>query len=218
MPIWTKEAHDFYLEMANIEDRSFSRGVRRFLEAVAGDDLDAEELLSDFLLGINVAKQELAPFRLREVLSSDNAFRWLRSLVQTLAELGLPGVVMMFDEMDRNMSLSVRRRREIGDNLRQMIDYCGQSLLPNVILCYAVPPEFMDTIVPEYPALAHAQLQHFAEDVSVVPARLQVGGDEAGPVAVYQAAVDASAHEQHGVARAVVHAQALVFLDPAAEL
>ena len=35
-----------------------------------------------------------------------------------------------------------------------MIDYCGQSLLPGVVWCYAVPPEFMDTIVPEYPALA----------------------------------------------------------------
>jgi hypothetical protein len=56
--------------------------------------------------------------------------------------------------MDRNMSLSAGRRRAIGDNLRQMIDYCGQSLLPGVVWCYAVPPEFMDTIVPEYPALA----------------------------------------------------------------
>jgi len=56
--------------------------------------------------------------------------------------------------MDRNMSLSAGRRRAIGDNLRQMIDYCGQSQLPGVVWCYAVPPEFMDTIVPEYPALA----------------------------------------------------------------
>ena len=52
------------------------------------------------------------------------------------------------------MSLSTRRRRDIGDNLRQMIDACGQSLLPGVIWAYAVPPEFMDTVVPEYPALA----------------------------------------------------------------
>ncbi len=139
---------------ANIEDRTFGRGVRRFLEAVASDDLDAEELLGDYLLGHSLPNQELAPFRLRETLNSENAFRWLRSLVQSLAALGMPGVVLMFDEMDRNMSLSVRRRREIGDNLRQMIDYCGQSLLPSVLLCYAVPPEFMDTIVPEYPALA----------------------------------------------------------------
>ena len=139
---------------ANIESRAYGRGVRAYLEAVATDNLDDEELLSDYLLGETVRKDELGAHRLRESLVDESAFRWLRSLVQCLAALGLPGVVLMFDEMDRNMSLSVRRRREIGDNLRQMIDYCGQSLLPGVIWCYAVPPEFMDTIVPEYPALA----------------------------------------------------------------
>jgi hypothetical protein len=118
------------------------------------DELETEELLADYLLGESVPKQELAPLRLHESLDDESAFRWLRSLVQCLAALELPGVVLMFDEMDRNMSLSVGRRRAIGDNLRQMIDYCGQSLLPGVVWCYAVPPEFMDTVVPEYPALA----------------------------------------------------------------
>ena len=139
---------------ASIESRAFGRGVKAFLEAVVTDDLDAEELLADYLLGEDVSKQELAPFRLREALDDESAFRWLRSLVQCLAALEMPGVVLMFDEMDRNMSLGVGRRRAIGDNLRQMIDYCGQSLLPGVVWCYAVPPEFMDTVVPEYPALA----------------------------------------------------------------
>lgn len=139
---------------AGIESRAFGRGVKAFLKAVVTDDLEAEELLADYLLGADIPKQELAQFRLREALDDQNAFRWLRSLVQCLAALDSPGVVLMFDEMDRNMSLGVSRRRAIGDNLRQMIDYCGQSLLPGVIWCYAVPPEFMDTIVPEYPALA----------------------------------------------------------------
>jgi BREX system ATP-binding protein BrxC/D len=139
---------------ASIESRSFSRAIQRTLQALADGDQDAVETLTDYLLGESVDKKERDPYRLREELDDENGFRWLRSLTQSLAALGLPGIVLMFDEMDRNMSLSVRRRREIGDNLRQMIDYCGQSLLPGVIWCYAVPPEFMDTIVPEYPALA----------------------------------------------------------------
>jgi hypothetical protein len=138
----------------NIESRAFGRAVRAFLEAVALDDFESEELLGDYLLGQKIPAADLAPYRLRENLDDESAFRWLRSLVQCLAALNLPGVVLMFDEMDRNMSLSAGRRRAIGDNLRQMIDYCGQSLLPGVVWCYAVPPEFMDTIVPEYPALA----------------------------------------------------------------
>ncbi len=139
---------------AQIESRSYGRAVLRFLEAVVDGDFDAEEVLGDYLRGESLRNDELAPYRLRETLDDENGFRFLRSLVQSLAALGLPGLVMMFDEMDRNMSLSTRRRRDIGDNLRQMIDACGQSLLPGVIWAYAVPPEFMDTVVPEYPALA----------------------------------------------------------------
>ena len=137
-----------------IESRAFARAVRTYLTAVAEGDPEAEEIVGDYLVGEDVSPRELAPYRLREQLKDDCAFRWLRSLVQCLSALGLPGVVLMFDEMDRNMSLSVGRRRAIGDNLRQMIDYCGQSQLPGVVWCYAVPPEFMDTVVPEYPALA----------------------------------------------------------------
>ena len=139
---------------ANIESRAFGRAVKAFLESIVTGEGDDEELLGDYLLGEDLPRQDLTPFRLREALDDESAFRWLRSLVQCLAALELPGIVLMFDEMDRNMSLSVGRRRAIGDNLRQMIDYCGQSLLPGVVWCYAVPPEFMDTIVPEYPALA----------------------------------------------------------------
>lgn len=138
----------------NIESRAFSRAVRLYLEAIVNDDLEAEEVLAGYLLGEDLPRQDLAEFKLREILNDECAFRWLRSLAQSLAALECPGLVLMFDEMDRNMSLSAGRRRAIGDNLRQMIDYCGQSLLPGVVWCYAVPPEFMDTIVPEYPALA----------------------------------------------------------------
>jgi hypothetical protein len=148
--LWLKDDS----RLANVESRAFGRAVRHFLEAICNADLDTAELLGDYLRGDAVSLQEVERFRLRERLEDDNAFRWIRSLAQTLSALDCPGLVLMFDEMDRNMSLSVGRRRAIGDNLRQMIDYCGQALLPGVVWCYAVPPEFMTTIVPEYPALA----------------------------------------------------------------
>jgi hypothetical protein len=140
------------LPVADLEEAP-SQGLDHVLRQLAELRVD-EELLGDYLRGEELDSKELARWRLRERLDDTNAFRWLRSMAQCLSALGLPGVVLMFDEMDRNMSLSVSRRRAMGDNLRQMIDYCGQSLLPGVVWCYAVPPEFMDTIVPEYPALA----------------------------------------------------------------
>lgn len=143
------------LRRADMESRSFRRATHLWFTAYLADDLDEQEVLVDYLMGESVAKEELRSRRLTEELTDKVAFRWLRSLAQLVHVLGLPGTVMLFDEMDRNMSLPVKRRRAVGDNLRETIDQCGQErVLPGVVWCYAVPPEFMDTVVPEYPALA----------------------------------------------------------------
>ena len=141
-------------EEAPINIRSFRKAVSLYMQAVVTSDFDLRDLLGDYLRGTPVAPALLATHGIREQLLPSNAFGFLKSLVQALSNLNLPGLVMLFDEMDRNMSLPPTQRREIGDNLRQMIDSCGQASLPGVLWCYAVPPEFMDTIVPEYPALA----------------------------------------------------------------
>jgi hypothetical protein len=137
----------------DVESRALLRAVCRFLEAVAGNDPDSTELLGDFLLGEDLAPADLAIFRLREKVDGETGFRFLRSLAQVLRHLDLPGLVLLFDEMDRTLSLTKRKKRAIGDNLRQMIDHCGNSVLPSVLLVYAVPPEFMTQVVIEYPAL-----------------------------------------------------------------
>lgn len=139
---------------APVESRSFKRAVSAYFEALLDSSVDAQELLADYLMGEDLSRDDRSRFGLREAFDDKVAFKWLRSLAQVIHALDLPGVLFLFDEMDRNMSLGTKRRQAIGDNLRQMIDYCGQSFLPGVVWCYAVPPEFMDTIVPEYPALA----------------------------------------------------------------
>ncbi len=146
---WLREE----LARAPIESRDFRRAVVLYMEAILAKDYDREELLGAYLRGDPVANQDVAPLRIRELLDGSNAFRFLRSLVQVLRVLDQPGLVLLFDEMDRVMSLPVRRKRAIGDNLRQMIDHCGQSTLPALLWVYAVPPEFMTNVVPEYPAL-----------------------------------------------------------------
>lgn len=138
---------------ARVESLAFRRAAVLFMESVLDRDYDREELLGAYLRGEKTDASELSDLRIREVVDDSNAFRHLRSLVQILRALDLPGVVLLFDEMDRVMSLTVRRKKAIGDNLRQMIDHCGQSTLPSLLWTYAVPPEFMTTVVPEYPAL-----------------------------------------------------------------
>lgn len=138
---------------APIESRDFRRAAMLYMEAIVANDYDREDLLAAYLRGEGVTGADLAPLQIRESVDGTNAFRFLRSIVQLLRSLDMPGLVLLFDEMDRVMSLTVRRKRAIGDNLRQMIDHCGQSTLPALLWVYAVPPEFMTNVVPEYPAL-----------------------------------------------------------------
>lgn len=149
------------LARAAVESTSFLRAVVAFLKATTTGDSGAEDTLGDYLRGEAVPLSELADYRIRELPNDENGFRFLRTLAQVLRHLELPGLVLLFDEMDRTMSLPKRKKRAIGDNLRQMIDHCGQAVFPGVLLVYAVPPEFMTQVVVEYPALEQ-RLKHSA--------------------------------------------------------
>jgi hypothetical protein len=156
---------------ARVESHAVRRATVLFMQALVDRHPEDAEVLGAFLRGDRVSEAELRAYRVREVLEPATAFRFLRSLVQVLRFLDFPGAVLLFDEMDRVMSLTVRRRRAIGDNLRQMIDYCGQSTLPGVLWGYAVPPEFLTSVVPEYPALEQRLrgAAHFAPQSPIAP-------------------------------------------------
>jgi hypothetical protein len=127
--------------------------VRTFLRAEIEEDEATSATVGAWLSGESVSPQLVRDHGIFETISRNTGFTMLRSLCQMLVGLGLPGVVLLFDEVDRNMSVSARRTRAIGDNLRQVIDLCGRSQLPNTLFLYAVPPEFMRNVVPDYPAL-----------------------------------------------------------------
>lgn len=135
------------------DSHSLRRAMAEFMGAVLEEDREGEALLEAWLRGDQVPRSEIKRFGLFECLDSSSAFGALRSLCQLMVGYGYPGIVLMFDEVDRNLSLSTRRIQALGDNLRQVIDLCGASMLPGVLFLYAVPPEFLRLVVPEYPAL-----------------------------------------------------------------
>jgi len=135
------------------DSHSYRMAVARFLLANIDGETDAEDILAAYLRGEDVSAADLKDFGVREEIQRHTAFRFLRSLIQVLQALGAPGMVLAFDELDRNLSFSPSRRRAIADNLRQLIDLCGREALPGLLCLYAVPPEFVTRIVPEYVAL-----------------------------------------------------------------
>lgn len=136
-----------------VDSHSYRRATAAFLQCLWNDDYEGEALLEAWLRADAVPKADLKRFGIYDLIDQSSAFSALRSLCQTLTGYGYPGLVLMFDEVDRNLSLSHRRIAALGDNLRQVIDLCGSSQLPGVLFLYAVPPEFLRLVVPEYPAL-----------------------------------------------------------------
>jgi hypothetical protein len=141
------------LRRAPCESHSYRQAVVGFCRAVVRGDEAAEGLLEAWLLGEPVPLGELRTRGVYEGIDHSNGFTMLRCLTQMIVGVGLPGTALLFDEVDRTLSVSAKRSQVIGDNLRQVIDLCGRHQLPNTLFMYAVPPEFMRNVVPDYAAL-----------------------------------------------------------------
>jgi hypothetical protein len=50
------------------------------------------------------------------------------------------------------LSIGGKAEKTATDNLREVIDRCREDL-PGALFMYAVPPDFLHTVVPKYPAL-----------------------------------------------------------------
>jgi hypothetical protein len=135
------------------ESHSFRQAVVAFLKAEINGDDTTSATVGAWLSGEPVTAGMVREHGIFESMSRNTAFAMLRSLCQMLVGMGLPGIVLLFDEVDRTMSVGPRRTRAIGDNLRHVIDLCGRSQLPSTLFLYAVPPEFMRNVAPDYPAL-----------------------------------------------------------------
>lgn len=140
------------------ESVSFRKAIVEFCLAWLDEDFEREQRLEAWLRGEPVPKKKVRDYGVYEKMSQSNGFLMLRSLTQMMKGLGFAGTALLFDEVDRNLSVSAKRSQQIGDNLRQVIDLCGRHQLPNTLFMYAVPPEFMRTVVPDYPAL-HQRLK-----------------------------------------------------------
>lgn len=140
---------------SRIDSTSYRYAILHMLEALLRGDMARRELLTLWLHGEEVnteAMSELRRLNVTQKISRSNAFQMLRSLAQTVRALGFNGLCLLFDEMDRQMSLSRRAMSTITDNLREVIDRTREDL-PGTLFVYAVLPTFIYEVVPRYPAL-----------------------------------------------------------------
>ena len=138
-----------------VENQSLRNAIAAYGLALVDDDLRKQDILGAYLLGEEVPVASHRDAGVFESIGKSNAFAMLRGVCQALRGLGFTGTALLFDELDRNLSVggTTRNQHKLTDNLREIVDLCGRGALPGVLFAYAVPPEFMHRIVDEYPAL-----------------------------------------------------------------
>ncbi len=128
--------------ITGIESISFRNAVRGAFKALLGGD---EEQLARLLLwikGEGFDRDELRKYGVMEDINRVTAFRMIRSLIQWVKLIGYSGMVLLFDEAERGMSVIRAREKKIAlDNLRQIVDECGNGRLPSCLILYAIPDE-----------------------------------------------------------------------------
>lgn len=138
-----------------VDSLSFHKAVQGYFTALLRGQELRQEALGRWLQGEEVSPEDVRDLRsigVTEKINKNNAFKMLRSLCQVVRALGYTGLALLFDEGDRMLSVGGRSEKIATDNLREVIDRCREDL-PGAMFIYAVPPAFMNDIVPKYPAL-----------------------------------------------------------------
>jgi hypothetical protein len=143
------------LSTTMVDSLSFHKAVQGYFHALLRGHERRLESLGRWLHGEEVSPEDMRDLRsigVTEKINKNNAFKMLRSLCQTVRALGYTGLALLFDEGDRMLSIGGKAEKTATDNLREVIDRCREDL-PGALFMYAVPPDFLHTIVPKYPAL-----------------------------------------------------------------
>jgi hypothetical protein len=124
------------------------------------DDADAQRELFAFLSGGSVSTARLKQVGVRGVrgaLSKRNAEHVLRTVINGLRALGVPGTVLLFDEAERAFHVARStpsvRVRAAANLMRRLVDACATGGVVGTAAIFAVLPRFVESCAMAYDAL-----------------------------------------------------------------
>jgi len=165
------------LEATPVDSPAYQTAVIAYLDSLIRQQEERVDSLTRWLMGEDTSPTDTKI--LREVgvtgkINRPNAFRMLRSLCQVIRALSYSGLILLFDEVDRMASVGSKAEKLATDTLREVIDRTREDL-PGTMFVYAVPPQFINDIVPKYPALQQrvrapgrfSRVNHFSPIINI---------------------------------------------------
>ncbi len=176
-----KGVRNLLSKLSRLESSSFANACKAAIDNLRADDEEGFYEVIQWLKGEEVSKDLRLRYRISERIDRSNAFRMLRSLVQFINAMGYSGLILLFDEAERGMSISSSRdKRRALDNLRQLVDECGNSRLPGAMFFYAIPDEnlLLEGSGGVYEALKQRLRSNFT---TINPLGVKINLEELGP-------------------------------------
>jgi hypothetical protein len=122
------------------ESTSFTNAVKQAFLALKDKDEVRFSKIIQWLKGEEVDKLEYLKYEISEHIDKSTSFRMIRSLAQWIKSIGYSGLILLFDEAERALSVASRgSEKKALDNLRQLVDECGNTKFPGVMVFYAIP-------------------------------------------------------------------------------
>ncbi|MBI4722759.1 MAG: DUF2791 family P-loop domain-containing protein [Candidatus Stahlbacteria bacterium] len=134
------ELDEYLSGIKGFESISFCNALKRSFLALKNGNEQEFSTLMQWLKGEEVDKSNYSEYGISESIDRATAFRMIRSLAQWIKTIGYSGLVLLFDEAERALSVASRgSEKKALDNLRQLVDECGNTKFPSVMIFYAIP-------------------------------------------------------------------------------
>ena len=160
-------AEEMFAELdvvSGVESISFAKAMKSALHALAKKQDEDFESICQWLKGEGYDRKTHSKFGILQRIDKSTAFMMIRSLAQWVKQVGYSGLVILLDEGERQSSLTSKQRELLLNNLREIIDECGQATFQGIMIFYAVPDEnFLEGRAQVYEALKQRVATVFEE-------------------------------------------------------
>lgn len=149
-------------EIQGIESLSFGNACKHAFRSLLQKNDDSFTNICQWLQGEGFEKAIHKNYGILQKIDKTTAFKMIRSLVQWLRQIGHSGLIILLDEAEKVPSLTTKQRELHLNNLREIIDACGNTNFLGTMIFYAVPDEaFLEGKTQVYEALKQRVATYF---------------------------------------------------------
>jgi len=145
------------IKSLNDFNSSFARAFLVYIKSRINNDIELSNCVASWIKGEqNIPAALKAKFEIKGSINKENSMDFFKAFVKLIKLLGYKGLVILVDEIELLMNVRADIRKNCYENLRYLIDSCGNEDLSGCMFCFAGTLDFFENTekgIKTYPAL-----------------------------------------------------------------